>query len=112
MFEEFHANLISSHVILFDFMPVSSCTCTGVHSKIPYYSSYVRVAVYTSYDVLLFFSQDDDSYILPVLLRFDGQPELDEEVCLDYVSCNTTGVFVCALSVAQVFFCRLLFPCP
>lgn len=25
--------------------------------------------------------QDDDSYILPVLLRFDGQPEVDEEVC-------------------------------
>ncbi|CAH2079950.1 unnamed protein product [Thlaspi arvense] len=23
----------------------------------------------------------DESYILPVLLRFDGQPELDEEVC-------------------------------
>lgn len=30
--------------------------------------------------------QDDDSYILPVLLRFDGQPEIDDEVwflCLD-----------------------------
>lgn len=25
--------------------------------------------------------QGDDSYILPVLLRFDGQPEVDEEVC-------------------------------
>lgn len=24
--------------------------------------------------------QSDESYILPVLLRFDGQPELDEEV--------------------------------
>lgn len=26
-------------------------------------------------------SQSDESYILPVLLRFDGQPEIDEEVC-------------------------------
>lgn len=26
--------------------------------------------------------QDDDSYILPVLLRFEGQPEVNEEVCL------------------------------
>lgn len=24
--------------------------------------------------------QDDESYILPVLLQFDGQPEIDEEV--------------------------------
>lgn len=24
--------------------------------------------------------QSDESYILPVLLRFDGQPEIDEEV--------------------------------
>lgn len=30
--------------------------------------------------------QNDDSYILPVLLRFDGQPEVDEEVSLNCVS--------------------------
>lgn len=34
--------------------------------------------------LLLHLLQDDDSYILPVLLRFDGQPEVDEQVCTKF----------------------------
>lgn len=30
--------------------------------------------------------QSDESYILPVLLRFDGQPELDDEVYTNFLS--------------------------
>lgn len=33
------------------------------------------------------YSQSDESYILPVLLRFDGQPELDEEVYTFWLQC-------------------------
>lgn len=44
--------------------------------------------------------QNDESYILPVLLRFDGQPEIDDEVRLILYICETphSPVYACIAS--------------
>lgn len=50
--------------------------------------------------------QDDDSYILPVLLRFDGQPEVDEQVCttFDLYLSDTNGTKLQDFEIFFLFF--------
>lgn len=60
--------------------------CTHVNLSLLLHFNWAFWSCYLLYHFHLF--QDDDSYILPVLLRFDGQPEVDEEVGQGSVFCT------------------------